>query len=181
MHALRRRTALGLALGLWARAEDQAHQHGAGAQETGPYRFGFLRGEEVSVIQRFAEILIPATERSGGAKAARVEEYIDHVLRSAAPSLQRAWRRGLSAWAKEKNAKSALDRVVAQEFAPKSAEDRFFVLLKNAVTTAFYTSEEGIQKELGYQGLAFLREYPGWNGEQFSKPVNYRPLLRARG
>ncbi len=180
MEPIRRRTALGLALALWSRAEEQAHQHAAPPSNPLAYRFAFFSRAEIATVRSYAAVLIPASERSGGAAAARVEEYMDHVLRNAAPSLQRNWRRGLAAWAKEKDPRAVFDRAAGQEFAPKSAADQFFVQFKSAATAAFYTSEEGITKELGYQGLGFLREFRGWEGETFQTPSDYRPRLRAR-
>lgn len=175
-----RRTAISLALALWAKAEDQAHQHPRVPATKSDSSFKFLTPAETSTIQRFASVLIPPSDRSGGAAAAHVESYVDHVLSSAAPSLQRSWRAGLAAWAKAKDADSLLASLAANEFQPKTRDDQFFILFKTAITTAFYTSEEGILKELGYQGMAFLREFPGYQGEAFTVPASYKPLLRSR-
>jgi hypothetical protein len=174
-----RRTALELALALWARAEDQVHQHPA-ATPADPYTLQFFTSAEATTLKRYASVLIPPSERSGGAAASPVEQYIDRTLTAAAPSLQRAWRAGLAACARQKDAEKFLTRLARNEFAPKSRDEQFFVLLKTAVTTAFYTSEEGILKELGYQGMGFLREFPGWQGEAFRTPADYQPLLRRR-
>ncbi len=177
-----RRIALQLALALWAKAEQAAHEHPAPPPQTGETKEPkFLTRAEVTTIQRFAVVMMPATEHSRGAARAGVEGYIDHVLSLAAPSLQRAWRTGLAAWGKSKNVEATLDAAVVNEFAPKSKEDQFFILFKSALTAAFYTSEEGIMKELGYQGMGFLREFPGYQGEAFTAPADYKPLLRSRG
>jgi hypothetical protein len=175
-----RRSAIELALALWAKAEEQAHQHGAPGPSSGPYQMKFLSPVEVTTIQRFGGVMIPAGERSGGAKAAQVETYIDHTLASAAPSLQRSWRAGLAQWAKEKDTEGTLAKVAANEFAPKTKEDQFFVLFKTALTAAFYTSQEGILKELGYQGMGYVREFAGYQGEAFVVPAGYKPMLRRR-
>lgn len=174
-----RRTALELALALWAKAEDQVHQHPAAAPSA-PYTLQFFSPAEAATLKRYAAVLIPPSERSGGAAATPVEQYIDRTLTAAAPSLQRAWRSGLATCARQKDAEKFLTRLARNEFSPKSRDEQFFVLLKTAVTTAFYTSEEGILKELGYQGLGFLREFPGWQGEEFRTPADYQPLLRRR-
>ncbi len=175
-----RRTAIGLALSLWAQAEDQAHQHSPSPATNPDYKFKFLTPAEVATLKRFAAVMIPPSDHSGGAASAQIESYIDHTMASAVPSLQRTWRSGLADWAKAKDTGSELSRLAASEFAPKSRADQFFILFKTALTAAFYTSEEGIQKELGYQGMAFLREFPGYQGEAFSTPPNYKPLLRSR-
>jgi hypothetical protein len=105
---------------------------------------------------------------------------MDFVLASAAPSLQRSWRNGLARFARQPDAFALLSRLAPHEFAPRSRDEHLFVLLKAAVTTAFYTSEEGILKELSYQGMGFLREFPGDPGQPFTVPPGYKPLLRAR-
>jgi hypothetical protein len=177
MHAIPRRAALQIALAYWAKAQEHAHPP---AVSSAAYRFQFLQPNEIATVRRFAAVLIPATPRSGGAASARVEEFMDSVLAAAAPSLQRLWRRGLADWSKRKEPNAVFARLAPQEFAPQSAQDNFFVLFKAATTTAFYTSEEGIAKELGYQGMAFLREFPGWQGEAFQTPPDYKPLLKSR-
>ena len=168
------------ALALCAKAEDQAHQHPQGLTTTENFSFKFLAPAEVLTTQRFAALLIPPSDRNGGAAAAHVETYLDHVLVNAAPSLQRAWRSGLAAWAKAKDSDSHLALLAANEFQPKTSADQFFILFKTAITAAFHTSEEGILKELGYQGMGFLRQFPGYQGEAFTVPANYKPLLRSR-
>jgi hypothetical protein len=175
-----RRTALELALALWAKAEEQAHQHGTSPAASTNFQARFLSRDEISTVQRYAAVLIPSSERSGGAAAAQVETYVDHILANAAPSLQRAWRAGLAAWKKAKDTEAHLRQVAANEFSPKTREDQFFVMFKSAITAAFYTSKVGIEQELGYQGMGFLREFPGYQGEPFVTPADYKPLLKAR-
>ena len=53
-------------------------------------------------------------------------------------------------------------------------------MLKGAVAEGFYTSREGIQRELGYQGLGFLREFPGCAHDTHEAPADYKPRLMAR-
>ena len=54
---------------------------------------------------------------------------------------------------------------------------KFFVLVKSAVVDAFYTSEEGINKELSYQGMKFLMNFEGCTHASHSVPESYRPLV----
>lgn len=159
-----------LALALAASWERALH---AAAQQTPPAvpSFRFFTAPELATVRRFAAVIVPADDRSGGAAAARVEEYTDFVLTHAEPALQTAWRRGLAQWSAEPAAELLLSRL-------STANDRFFYLFRDAVTEAFYTSEEGILKELGYQGLAHLREFPGCTHESHPIPANYKPALR---
>ena len=165
-----RRNAISLGLALWVEAENRSI--------AAPV--GFLSPKELATLNRFAAIMIPASEHSGGAAAAGVDSYISMTLANAAPSLQRAWQRGLESWGASTNASEALKADSANEFQPKTAADQFFILFKAALTSAFYTSQEGIVKELGYQGLAHLHSFPGHDGSPFATPANYRPLLRSR-
>lgn len=164
---------------LWAAAVARAHEHAAAPQSTAPYKFQALRPKEVEIAKRLTAILMPADERSGGAAAARVEEYIDHVLRHASAPLQQAWRAGLKRFAKFDEA--ALRRVAANEFQARTPDERFFVLLKDATVEGFYTSREGIEKELGYRGYTFLREFPAADMTQVRRDPAYQPALRQRG
>lgn len=122
---LSRRTAVQLALALWAKAEDQAHQHDSPPASSTTYKLKFLTASEVTTIHRFAAVMIPPSPRSGGAASAHVETYIDHTLAQAAPSLQRTWRAGLATWAKAKDTDSTLAALAPNEFAPKSKDDQF--------------------------------------------------------
>ncbi len=165
-----RRDAIRLGLALWVQAEN----HSITAQT------GFLSPKEIATLKRYSAVMIPPTERSGGATAAGVDHYISGTLAKAAPSLQRAWQRGLAAWGEAADTEARLKADSANEFAPKTAGDQFFILFKAALTSAFYTSQEGIVKELGYQGLAHLHSFPGHDGTPFQTPAGYKPLLRLR-
>ena len=174
-----RRTFLELAAGWWSAAALRAHEHTAAAEQAGgAYKFAFLREGEVETVRRLTEILIPADDRSGGANAARVEEYIDFVLAHATPALQATWRAGLKRFRKFDEAR--LRKASANEFRPRTPDERFFVLLKDATVEGFYTSREGIEKELGYRGYTFLREFPAADMTQVKVPADYKPLIRER-
>jgi hypothetical protein len=170
-----RRGFLGLAMAAsWERAlagAAAAQQQQLPAETFSGYRFVFFTAREQETVRRYAALVIPADERSGGALAARVEEYIDFILAHGEAGLQRIWRAGLGKWGREKNADRLLERL-------SRSDDRFFETFRSAVVEGFYTSEEGIRKELGYQGLAHLREFPGCTHETHEIPAGYRPALR---
>lgn len=198
-----RRDVLAVASALWAQAVARAqvdvnaaqrqidreqHKHGPAAELKQPtYKYEFLSDREQRTLRVLADRLIPADERSGGAKAARVDEYIDFVLGHAEAQLQKTWRSSLVRLEKAVRGKAPsridayLETLAANEFSPRTQDEQFFVLLKDAVVEGFYTSQEGIQKELGYQGLGFLREFPGCGHATHAKPENYHPQLRQRG
>lgn len=182
-----RRTFLLQSVALWQAAATLSaqHVHRAPATVSAPYQFLFLKPTERATVQAFAARIVPADERSGGAVAARVEEYIDFVLAHADANLKRTWHRGLAQYGAAVPAKTpeALDAFLARqcerEFAPQSEEQIFFVLLKKAVVEGFYTSEEGINKELGYKGMGFILDWQGCTHAHHEAPAGWQPSLRV--
>jgi Gluconate 2-dehydrogenase subunit 3 len=172
---------------LWRQAllVAQSHAHPAPTQAA-PYRLAFFTASEARVLAALAARIVPADERSGGAAAARVEEYVDFILNHGSADLQRFWRESLARITPRVNGRSPeeidvfLTELARNEFAPKNRDDAFFVALKEAVVDGFYTSEEGIRKELGYIGNAFLHEFPGCTHATHETPAGYRPLLKQR-
>ena len=77
-------------------------------------------------------------------------------------------------------AEALLREAARAEFDPVTDDQEFFVLLKSAVVEGFYTSEEGIEKELGYQGMTFALEFPGCLHDNHPRPVDFQPALRQR-
>ena len=135
---------------------------------------------EVGVLRRAAVAMIPPDERSAGGGAAGVVEYVDHVVASGDAALRAEWRWGLGNLAKSKNVEKSLRSMAKNEFQPRSREDLFFVLLKSALVEGFYTSEEGISKELGYKGMGHVMEFPDFTKTETKVPADYKPLLKAR-
>jgi hypothetical protein len=184
-----RRDFLAVAAVAWSRAAEAALAPAhARAQATAPVVSAaapgarFLTEEERATLRLLAGVLIPPDERSGGAPAARVDEYIDLVLGHAESSLQGRWRTGLAHYAgrSAREAETLLREAGQAEFNPVTDEQEFFVLLKGAVVEGFYTSEEGIEKELGYQGMSFVLEFPGCQHDNHPRPVDFQPALRER-
>ncbi len=162
-------------LALWAGAcATAAWCPGAGGAET-----AFFTPSELEVLRKALAILIPADDRSRGGEAAGLTEYIGFILSRANSGLQEEWRRGLAVLAAAKNLESLLRRLARNEFRARTRDERFFVLLKSAAVDAFYTSEEGITRELGYQGMGHVMEFPDFSGTKAETPAGYRPMLRA--
>ena len=175
-----RRLFLATAAAWWSQALQAAHQHTAPANAAQtPYLFRYFQPRQVATLRSIAAVLIPADERSGGAAAARVEEYIDFILSHSATSLKDAWRKGLASYNGKSSA--AIETMLREsskgEFDPKSDSEQFFVLVKGAVVEAFYTSEEGINKELSYQGMKFLMNFEGCTHTSHAIPEGYKPLV----
>lgn len=164
---------------LWGQAALAAHQHPAPKTNSGTYVFRVFSPAEQDTLAKAAAILIPANERSGGAAAAKVEEYIDFIVSHGNTDLRKVWQDGLARLAAAPAMEPFLRKASKNEFRARTADERFFVMLKSSVNEAFYTSEEGINKELGYQGMGFVLEFPDFSRETPKTPRGYKPMLKA--
>jgi len=127
----------------------------------------FFTPEEYALVEELTEMIIPADEKSGGAKAAGVAAYIDAKLAEAFDASEwDTWRNGLA----RVNALAAgmhgsaflsctapqriavLRRMAANEQQPKAPEEIFFRELKSLTVFGYYTSKIGIHDDMGYLG-----------------------------
>jgi hypothetical protein len=162
-------------------AESMEGMHHPIAEEapSAPYMPQFFKPEEFSNLEILTEMIIPEDDKPG-AKAARVADYIDFVVFSAAefePALQKEWAEGLV----------MLDRLCKQQFGHSFAEISdgqrhslltamsrpetdprakhegfaFFRLLKESTVEGFYSSRAGLMEALEYKGLTYLKSFPG--------------------
>jgi len=178
---LSRRDFATVAAALWAEAlaSAQQHHHELAAQVAAAAPI-FFTPKERAVLEQLTALLLPADERSGGAAAANVAQYIETVVFHAQKPLQTAWRTGLRPYVGAADLLALLTAASKNEFRPRTPAERFFVMLKDACVDGFYTSREGIVKELGYKGYTFLREFPGAEPADLKAPDGYQPLLRQR-
>jgi hypothetical protein len=122
------------------------------------------------------ELIIPQTE-TPGAKAARVNRFIDGVLQQAKPAERDSFVRGLG-WIDERSrAQYRTDFATAtaaqqtelltalSKDAGGSTELRtgveFFQAIKSMTIDGYYTSEIGLRQELGDDGQLFLAKFAG--------------------
>jgi Gluconate 2-dehydrogenase subunit 3 len=136
----------------------------------------FFTPDEFAMADELGELIIPTDERSPGARAAKVAEYIDRCLAESfedEPKMQ--WRDGLKLVDQisvEMNGRpfmqssqdqrvAVLKRMAGKESNPERPEEKFFVELKSLVARAYYTSKIGIHDELEYKGNTYLREFAG--------------------
>jgi gluconate 2-dehydrogenase gamma chain len=141
----------------------------------------FLGAHELALLDEITELIIPADEHSGGARAAGVAAFVDGDLaefdpripelaaardrfRAGLASLDDLARRELGkpfleAPAEGRNA--LLERLAANEQHPRSDEERFFGELKRWTARGYYTSRIGIHDELEYKGNTVLAEFVG--------------------
>jgi hypothetical protein len=161
-------------------AEGMAGMHqSAPAEANRPYTPQFFTSEEFSTIDILSEMIIPRDDKPG-ARDARVADYIDFVVFSAAdfePSMQTEWKQGLAlldrlskteydkpftAISDEQQLK-LLTAMSLAEADPKAKHKgfEFFRLVKDATVEAFYSSRVGLIEALDYKGLSYLKSFPG--------------------
>ena len=111
------------------------------------------------MVDQLTEMIIPADEKSGGAKAARVANYIDARLAEAfLPEDRERWRTGLKPFvdaAADQRSAPCWSRIAANEKNPQTPEEHFFAVLKDATIHGYYTSKIGIHDELDYKGNVY--------------------------
>ena len=130
----------------------------------------FTPHQDATVVE-LSERIIPQTE-TAGARAARVNAFIDTVLDDAEAEEREAFLRGLDGIDRRSRAAFGVDfidapvreqetlltRLAAAADAPAGAtqEDRegaeFFQAIKRLTVTGYYTSEVGMREELGDDG-----------------------------
>ena len=127
----------------------------------------FFSGDEYALVDELTELIVPADDHSGGARAARVAEFIDSALAEAFQQSERdTWRSGLArvnALSREMHGSdflkcaapariAVLTRMAQSEMEPKRPEEQFFRELKSLTVRGYYTSKIGIHDEMGYLG-----------------------------
>jgi hypothetical protein len=160
-----------------ARAQSHAHVADAAmmAQDWTPRVLTAPQNEAVIAL---TELIIPETD-TPGAKAARVNRFVDRILLEAKPVDRERFLGGL-AWIDERSrslfgrnfvAASAEEQTALlnrlSDDGNKAAEDRpgveFFRAIKSLTISGYYTTEIGLRRELGDDGQLVLAEFAGCN------------------
>src|SRR6266446_5384268 len=136
----------------------------------------FFTPAQHALVDELSETIIPADNHSGGAKAAKVADYIDTVLRESFDDSRKAlWHEGLrliDVMSQHYHGKSFVDASPEDRIAVLTVlsnndhmtdlpEVRFFIELKRLTVQGYYTSKIGIHDELDYKGNRILQEYVG--------------------
>ena len=136
----------------------------------------FFTPAQHAMVEELSETIIPEDSHSGGAKAAKVADYIEEVLRNTLDdNLKNTWREGLrlvEIMSQHYHGKSFVAATPEERFAvlkvlsdndkmTELPEVRFFISLKDLTITGYYTSKIGIHDELEYKGNRILKEYVG--------------------
>ncbi len=129
-----------------------------------------------TLVEELSETIIPADSHSGGAKAAKVVDYIEQELReSTDDSRKSTWREGLrlvDLMSQHYHGKSFVDSSSEERVAVLTVlsdndqltdlpEVRFFRELKHLTVRGYYTSKIGIHDEMEYKGNRLLLEFVG--------------------
>ncbi len=153
-----------LAAGAVAPLEAQHEHHRPALVSTDKYQLQVFNAEQNRILDALAEIIIPADERSGGARAGRVSQYFDLVA-AHVPAVRKGFEEGLrdfEALAAERFGKrlaeledTALEELLrsaaATEGAASSGAGRFFEVLKYHTVEGFRLSHIGQMEWLGYK------------------------------
>jgi hypothetical protein len=161
-------------------ADSQAAQRGAGASPAGAAEASsgarFFTPAQHAMIEELSETIIPADSHSGGAKAAKVADYIEQRIRESVDEQQKAlWREGLrltESMSQHYNGKSFVDSSTEEKIAvlrvlsdnahlTELPEVQFFRELKSLTVRGYYTSKIGIHDDLEYKGYRILMEFVG--------------------
>jgi hypothetical protein len=174
-------TAAAVSAPLWvdnllALADEHAAHRQSPAAAAGAWTPKVFNARQNEMVITLTELIIPQTD-TPGAKAARVNEYIDTVLADAKPDDRDKFLQGL-AWLDMRSEDRFRQQFVnapppqqidllttlSSATAPTPVDlpgVEFFQALKGMTITGFYTSEAGLLQEIGDDPQLFLTEFKG--------------------
>ena len=136
----------------------------------------FFTPAQHTLVEELSETIVPADSHSGGAKAAKVVDYIEQELRENTDDNRKStWQEGLrlvDLMSRHYHGKSFVDSSSEERIAVLTVlsdndqmtdlpEVRFFRELKHLTVRGYYTSKIGIHDELEYKGNRLLLEFAG--------------------
>ena len=135
-----------------------------------------LTAHQNATVTEISELIIPQTE-TAGARAARVNQFIDTVLEDAPAAERESFIRGLAWIDRRSRASSGADFIETPPAAQEALltvissrenaapDDRdgveFFEAIKRLTITGYYTSEVGMREELDDDGTRYFAEKQG--------------------
>jgi hypothetical protein len=163
-------------------------QHGhemlATTQDLSSYHPRALTQPEYELLNELLETLLPADETGPGARDADVAYYIDTVLKYAPSNALQVWKSGLAGVetladerfqriftaCSDSQREELMAELAANEVAPETALDHFFIEFKQTAVEGFYASELIQREHLGYKGNTAVAEFPGCTHPNFEHP-----------
>ena len=135
----------------------------------GKYSPRFFNEEEIELLDKLMEMIIPADRHSPGAHAAQVSLFADLMVATSDEHLKEIWKNGMRLM-RDEAARSSLDAALAKsalnEGNPKTDLEHFFGRLKSMTVNGYYTSAIGIHRDLRYRGNTYLVSFPGSVGSE---------------
>lgn len=141
------------------------HQHGSNLVEiTAAYQPKVLTAAEIKWAAALADTIIPRTD-TPGASDAGVPVFFDRAL-NGNPALLKRYRAGAASLDGKSQAKfgKAFDGITEEQRSVVLAEftsDPFFKLAKDLTIDGYYSSKDGLMKELGWNANTYLPEFKG--------------------
>ena len=136
----------------------------------------FFTPAQHKLVDELSETIIPKDSHSGGAKDAKVADFIDkYVGESGDSDLKELWREGLrliDSMSQHYTGKTFLDGSPEDRIAVLTVlsdneqmndltEVRFYKSLKHLTVHGYYTSSVGIHDEMEYKGNRYNQEFVG--------------------
>ena len=137
--------------------EHAAHEAAAVASK---YTAKVFDGSQLQLLAELTDRIIPRTDTPGAADAG-VPLLIDRVA-NRTPESVKQWKEMLAWFASQ--GKTPEDRLAAlKSISTESgtAGARYFKMLKDTTIDQYYSTKEGLQQELGWNGNAYLAEFKG--------------------
>jgi hypothetical protein len=138
--------------------------HVSSGGEEKPYTVQFFTPDEVALLDRAMENLLPADDHSPGAHEAQTSLFADLIVSTSPDDVKQDWRVGLRLLKSELQHSTLTDwlnKAADNEQNPLSALDLFFIRLKQMTIEGYYTSQIGIHQDLQYQGNTYMKEFKG--------------------
>jgi len=143
----------------------QHEHHKVPRLAAGNYKLQSFSTEQDAMLDRLADILMPADAESGGAHDASVSKYLDLIVHFGPPQLKKRFETGLAAVEAESMARfqngfgalsrakqtQIMERMAENEDEPRDELQRFFVLLKANVVEGYRLSHVGQTQWLKYK------------------------------
>jgi hypothetical protein len=187
---LARGTAAAVTAPLWvenllAVAEQHAAHRPSPEAAAGAWKPKVFNAAQNELVITLTELIIPETE-TPGAKAAKVNEYMDMVLAEAEPEPRERFLQGLAwvdAQSEERFRSPFVNAPPPQQVelltglstatAPSPGDVpgvEFFQALKGMTITGFYTSELGLIQDIGDDPQMFSTEFKGCEHKEHGAP-----------
>jgi hypothetical protein len=127
------------------------------------YKLQFFSEDEIRLLDRLMEMIIPTDSHSPGAHAAKTNLFADLMVATSDDSVKKQWQDGLRRIGEEAARSSlaeALRKAAVNEGNPQTDLEQFFGLLKQMTVDGYYTSATAIHRDMEYLGNTYLAAFP---------------------